>query len=89
MSTDTSSRPSPGPAQLRTPVPPQRPRPAVRPRRGLGRPSTWALAVAALLVALVVVLLLTDPAPATRATPVSGLPAHTAATVPGPMAATT
>lgn len=42
------------PSQLRTPVPPssQGPLAARRTRHGLGRPSSWALAVAALLVGL-------------------------------------
>lgn len=42
------------PSQLRTPVPPSRQGslPARRARHGLGRPSSWALAVAALLVGL-------------------------------------
>ncbi len=43
------------PAQLRTPVPPTRQVSLAphRPRHGLGRPSSWALAVAALLVGLI------------------------------------
>ena len=42
------------PSQLRTPVPPspQGSLAARRARHGLGRPSSWALAVAALLVGL-------------------------------------
>lgn len=42
------------PSQLRTPVPPSRQGSLVvrRARHGLGRPSSWALAVAALLVGL-------------------------------------
>lgn len=43
-------------SQLRTPVPPPRPTStsAHPPRHGLGRPSHWAMAVAALLVGLLI-----------------------------------
>lgn len=86
MSTDASSRPFPAPAQLRTPVPPQRPRPLVRTRRGLGRPSTWALAVAVLLVGLVAVLLLAEPASLSEGPPA---PAHVAAALVAGLAVAT